>query len=220
MKVRARFFARYREVVGRAEMELELAEGATVAQVLSYLRQQFPHLPSSPIMVAVNADYVQPDFVLSPGDEVAFIPPVSGGDWFQVTQEPLSPELVTDKVEGNAYGAVITFVGMVREESEGMKVLHLDYEAYPEMAEKKLRQIAAEMRQRWGVGQVAMAHRLGRVRVGEAGLVVAVSAPHRKEAFAACAYAIDRIKEIVPIWKKEVRQDGAVWVEGPESKRD
>ena len=220
MKVKARFFARYREAVGRAEMELELGEKATVVQMLSQLRQQYPHLPTNPIMVAVNAEYVEPDFVLNPGDEVAFIPPVSGGDWFQVTDKPLSPEMVTDKVKGNAYGAVVTFVGAVRQESEGAKVLYLDYEAYPEMAEKKLSQVAAEIRQRWGVGQVAIAHRLGRVRVGEAGLVVAVSAVHRKEALAACQYAIDRIKEIVPVWKKEVRQDGASWVESHQAKGD
>jgi molybdopterin synthase catalytic subunit len=164
-------------------------------------------------MVAVNAEYVEPDFVLSSGDEVAIIPPVSGGDWFQVTTDPLSPEAVTAEVKGDLYGAVLTFVGTVRQESEGAKVLYLDYEAYPEMAEKKLKQVAAEIRQRWGVGQVAIAHRLGRVGVGEAALVVAVATPHRNEAFAACQYAIDRLKEIVPVWKKEVRQDGASWVE-------
>lgn len=131
----------------------------------------------------------------------------------ELTQNPILPELVASKVKAEAYGALVTFVGTARGYSEGKRVLYLEYDAYKEMAEKKLREIADEIRTRWQPANVAICHRTGKVEVGETCVVIAVAAPHRKEAFEACQYAIDRLKQVVPIWKKEVREDGEVWIE-------
>ena len=133
-------------------------------------------------------------------------------DRFWLTDQPLDAAAVTRLVEDPGCGAVVTFVGAVRRENEGREVDYLEYEAYPGMAEAKMAEIGAEIRQRWGLGQVAIVHRLGRCEVGEASIVIAVASPHRREAFEACHYAIDRVKEIVPIWKREVWKDGAVWI--------
>lgn len=130
----------------------------------------------------------------------------------EITDQPIDPERVIDSVKRDIHGAVVSFVGVVRGYSQGRRVLHLEYEAYPEMAEGILRQIADEIRARWQLEDVAICHRVGRLSVGEAALVIAVGAPHRREAFQACQYAIDRLKQIVPIWKKEVWEEGEGWV--------
>ena len=128
-----------------------------------------------------------------------------------VTRQPLDPDAVTATVRGPASGAVVTFLGTVRDHTDGRRVLYLEYEAYEAMAEKELARIASEVNHRWGVAHVSIAHRFGRLEIGDISLVVVVAAPHRAEAFAACAYIVDRIKQTVPIWKKEVFQDGSVW---------
>ena len=134
----------------------------------------------------------------------------------QITSEPLDPEAITALVKEPTNGAVVTFLGTTRDSTGDRRVLHLEYEAYAPMAEKKLAEIAREMRERYSVEDVAIAHRLGRLEVGETSLVVAVASPHRKEAFGACQYAVDRIKQTVPIWKKEYFEGGEVWIESPE----
>jgi molybdopterin synthase catalytic subunit len=131
---------------------------------------------------------------------------------FWLTSDRLDPAAVAGLVEDPGCGAVVTFVGNVRRDNEGRDVDYLEYEAYPGMAEAKMAEIGEEIRQRWGLSQVAMVHRLGRCEVGEASIVIAVASPHRREAFEACHHAIDRVKEIVPIWKREVWKDGAVWI--------
>lgn len=131
---------------------------------------------------------------------------------YRITREPLQPQALAEKIKKETHGAVVVFEGIVRGLSEGRKVLYLEYDAYPGMAESKLREIGEEIRSLWGVEEVVIHHRVGRVEVGETSLVVVVAAPHRKEAFAACQYAVDRIKEIVPIWKKEVWEGGEEWV--------
>ena len=131
---------------------------------------------------------------------------------FWLTEQPLDPAAVARLVEDPGCGAVVTFVGNVRRDNEGRDVDYLEYEAYPGMAEAKMAEIGQEIAQRWGLDRVAIAHRLGRCEVGEASIVIAVASPHRREAFEACHYAIDRVKEIVPIWKREVWRDGAVWI--------
>ena len=133
-----------------------------------------------------------------------------------ITSDPLNPQEVTDLVSKGSNGAVITFLGTTRDFSEGRDVLYLEYEAYQPMAENMLRQIVEEVRERWGIEDMAVAHRIGRLEVGEISLVVALASPHRKEAFEASQYAMDRIKTIVPIWKKEVFQGGEAWVGGEE----
>ena len=145
------------------------------------------------------------------GDEVAFIPPVSGGS-FRVTDEEIRLQELIDEVRDEEAGAIVTFLGTVRRHSRGRAVQHLEYEAYPEMAEKKLEEIGQEMQERWGV-RAAIVQRVGHLEVGEASVAIAVAAPHRREAFEAARYAIDRLKEIVPIWKKEFYEGGEEWIE-------
>ncbi|MFQ5860428.1 MAG: molybdopterin converting factor subunit 1 [Dehalococcoidia bacterium] len=215
MKIKVYLFAAYRELAGQREVELDLEPGSTVAALTGELRRRFPRLAPStaPIVAAVNAEYAEPHQVLQEGDEVALIPPVSGGSpMIQITERPLTSEEVTAQVRRDTNGGVVTFLGTTRRFTRGKQVLHLEYEAYRGMALKKLEEIAAEVRERWGIEDVAIAHRIGRLEVEEVSLVVAVASPHRREAFAACQYAVDRIKAMVPIWKKEFFQDGQVWV--------
>jgi len=215
LKVKVRLFALYREMVGQKQIEVDMEPGATVACLVERVSQRFPQFQPKALLAAVNGQYVDLEHPLHPGDEVAFLPPVSGGDNFMLTPEPISPDQVIAQVHKPDHGAVVTFVGTVRNQAEGKRVLCLEFEAYGEMAEQRMREIAEEIRKRWGVADVAIWHRTGRVEVGDIILVIAVGAPHRAQAFAACHYAIDRLKVVVPIWKKEVREDGEVWV-GPE----
>jgi len=134
----------------------------------------------------------------------------------EITHDPLEPESITAGVRGDANGAVVTFLGATRSFTSGRKVLHLEYEAYRPMADAKLAEIVNEMRERWSIEDVAIAHRLGRLEIGEISLVIAAASPHRVEAFAACQYAVDRIKQVVPIWKKEFFEGGEAWVESHE----
>ena len=133
---------------------------------------------------------------------------------FTVTRDPLNPKALVDFVRRDESGAVALFYGVVRNESQGRRVLYLEYDAYPSMAVKKMREVAQEVRGRWPITEIAIAHRIGRLEIGETSLLVAVSAPHRREAFEACHYAVDRIKQVVPVWKKEVWEGGETWVEG------
>jgi len=222
VKVPVRLFAGLHDVVGRREVELELAEGASVADLRDELARRYPAVVPlmSTLVCAVNEEYVANDHRLSPEDEVALIPPVSGGarvasaDRFQVTEEPLDPRRMVDRVRRDEAGAIALFYGVVRNHSEGRRVLYLEYDAYPSMAVKKMRQVAEEVHSRWSITDIAISHRIGRLEIGETSLLVAVSAPHRREAFEACHHAVDRIKELVPVWKKEVWEGGESWVEG------
>jgi molybdopterin synthase catalytic subunit len=162
----------------------------------------------------VNREYAAATQVLRNGDEVALIPPVSGGaeDSYEITESPLSSDGLIRAVTRNTSGAIASFTGVVREFARGRQVVLLEYDAYPEMAIAKMREIGAEIRERWPVDGVAIAHRIGRLGIGEASVIIAVSAPHRREALEGCAYAIERLKAAVPIWKKEVWADGAEWI--------
>ncbi|MBI2951212.1 molybdenum cofactor biosynthesis protein MoaE [bacterium] len=135
-------------------------------------------------------------------------------DIFRITEDPIPPDALFDLVRSDADGAVVTFAGVVRDNSLGRETEHLVYDAYRAMAEKKLREIGAEIRAKWGLDRVAILHRVGRMEVGEISVLIAVASPHRREAFEACHYAIDRLKQTVPIWKKEVWKDGETWIEG------
>jgi molybdopterin converting factor subunit 1 len=226
VRVSVRLFAGLYDLVGRREVELELADGATVADLREQLVSQYPTVTPfmSTLVCAVDEEYVPNGHRLSPGDQVALIPPISGGssaggggaeaDRFRVTQEPLDPQRLANLVRRDESGALALFCGVVRNHSQGRRVLYLEYDAYPSMAVKKMRQVAEDVRARWDITDMAINHRIGRLEVGETSLLVAVSAPHRREAFEACHYAVDRIKEIVPVWKKEVWEGGESWVEG------
>ena len=223
MKVLVRLFARYREAAGHDRVELELPEGGTVESAWTAVSNRFPALePYRPFtLFALRNDYVPPDHPLGDGDELCFFPPVSGGsasltpgaDWIQVTAEPLSERAVSEAVGDPGAGAIALFSGVVREQTGGRRVKFLEYEAHAPMAEAKMREIAAAVRARWpGVTRVALVHRIGRLELGESSVMIAVSSPHRREAIEACHFAIDTLKETVPVWKKEYFEDGEVWV--------
>jgi molybdopterin converting factor subunit 1 len=220
MRVLVRLFASYREVAGRARLELEVPEGSRVRDVVGRVLEEHPSLRSGrQILYARNRDYVSSDTPLTDGDELALIPPVAGGSVTRpladvaVTAEPLSVDEALARVRHDDAGAVCVFVGTVRRSNRGKRVSLLEYEAYAEMAETEMAEIARDAEQRFGPLRMAMHHRVGSLRVGEPAVVIATSAPHRDAAFAACRFAIDRLKSVVPIWKKEHTDDGAIWIE-------
>jgi molybdopterin synthase catalytic subunit/molybdopterin converting factor small subunit len=206
MAVSVRLFAGLRERAGTAKVELDGV--ACVADVWPRLG-----LGDEPpgLLYAVNREYADRDRELRDGDEVAVIPPVSGGS-FLLSTEPLDLRAAFAEVESPDAGAVATFVGTVRRRSRGRAVLHLEYEAYEEMAEQMLRALAEELKEKHGLSEIAIHHRLGRVEIGEPSVVIAVSAVHRAAALEACREAIDTLKETIPLWKKEVYEGGAEWI--------
>ncbi|HXN77717.1 MAG TPA: molybdenum cofactor biosynthesis protein MoaE [Candidatus Dormibacteraeota bacterium] len=223
--VRTRLFARLRELARGAETEtLELAAGSTLTDVYEALRLRHPALPGrEAVRAALNQEFTDWSATVADADEVAFIPPVSGGAHgvgvlFELTVDPLDARRLEAAVAHKSAGAICTFTGVVRDSSRGRSVTHLDYEAYAEMATAQMRKIGDEIAERWPEARVAMAHRTGRLEIGEASVVVVVSCPHRAEAIAACKWGIDRLKESVPIWKKEHAADGTYWIEGDEAK--
>lgn len=214
MRLVVRLFASAREALGTSTVDVDLPFGATVGQLLDELRRTHPRLATTPeLLVSVNLEYAANDRALREYDEIALIPPVSGGaPQFEITEQELTAESVIRLVESPDCGAVTVFLGTARRVSRGREVEYLEYEAYPAMAIARLRQIADEIRERWGTDRVAIRHRVGRVDLGEASVAIAVATEHRAEGFAACQYAIDRLKEIVPIWKKEVWVGGGEWI--------
>jgi MoaE-MoaD fusion protein len=172
--------------------------------------------------VAVNQEYAGPEHMLCDGDEVAILPPVSGGadDLVQIVKEPIQTERIVNAVKSGGDGAVCVFDGIVRDNTRGRATLHLDYEAYEEMALRQMRMLREDAKERFGVREVAIVHRLGRLQVGETSVLIAVASAHRGAAFDACRYVIDTLKKTIPIWKREQFVDGAVWADGepfPES---
>ena len=214
--VSVHFFAAAKDRTKCSSCELELGQGATVRQALDALVAKFPSLAGllPHLRVAVDQEFAPLDSVIPPGAELALIPPVAGGaaGLFRVVDRPLSLDEVVKAVESTGRGGLVTFSGVVRDVSKGKKVTRLEYEAYVPMAEKKLEEIALEAKGRWPGVEVAVVHRVGTLDPGELAVVIAVSAPHRKEAFRGCEFVIDRLKEDVPIWKKEFAEDGEVWV--------
>jgi molybdopterin synthase catalytic subunit/molybdopterin converting factor small subunit len=204
--VRVRLFAGLRERAGWSEREVDELERVADVWPSLDLGEEPPGL-----LYAVNKEYAERDRALLDGDEVALIPPVSGGA-FRLSAEPLSLDAVVAEVRSDSAGAIATFVGTTRQQSRGRSVLHLDYEAYEEMAEKVIAEIAAELKKRHELCEIAIHHRTGRVDIGEASVMIAVSAPHRQGALAACREAIDTLKERVPLWKKEFYEGGEEWI--------
>jgi molybdopterin synthase catalytic subunit len=206
MRVSVRLFAGLRERAGWSERDLD---GITrVGDVWPALGIG---LEPEGLLYAVNKEYAQPEQELADGDEVAIIPPVSGGA-FRLSGDALSLDAVVDEVRDERAGAIATFVGTTRIESRGRTVHHLEYEAYEGMAEKVMAEIAASLKQHYDLCEVAIHHRVGRVEIGDASVAIAVSAPHRQDALSACKDAIDTLKEQVPLWKKEVYEGGEEWI--------
>ena len=221
MRLTVQLFANLAETCGARQVELcDLPQPLTASLVMDAFVDRFPQIDAmrDSIMFAVNAEYVSPDHPVTPLDEVALIPPVSGGSdddpYFQITNDVLDPTTLHNLVLSPQAGAVSLFVGVVRDNNLGRDVHYLEYDAYPAMATNVMRQIADEMHERWDVLEIAMHHRIGRLEIGEASVAVAVASAHRGEGIEACHYGIDRLKAIVPIWKKEVWTDGEEWIEG------
>jgi molybdopterin synthase catalytic subunit len=229
MQVRLLFFATLKDIIGAREMQLELPKGATVSDVLTRLESSYPRVKDyrPVVLTAVNEEYVDQSALVEDGDEVAIFPPVSGGDvdselmtlsrpreLYQITREPIDAQKISRELLRDEDGAICVFEGVVRNNSKGKRTLHLVYEGYETMALRKLEEIGMFVRQAWEIGCVAIVHRLGHMDIGETSVAVIVTSPHRRAAFDACHYAIDKLKKVVPIWKKEFFEDGEVWVEG------
>ena len=223
MRVRVLFFGQLKDIVGLAEDHAELSDGARVEDLFERYGRRFPKLaefrPS--IAASVNQEYAPWRAPLSAGDEVAFLPPVSGGqqaaveeDVFQLVREPIRATELVESLKAPDDGAVVVFDGFVRNNFKGQRTLYLEYEAYEAMALAKMREIGAQVREKFPVHRLAIVHRLGRLEIGETSVLIAVSSSHRAAAFDACRFAIDTLKHTVPIWKKEYFFGGAVWAEG------
>ncbi len=215
MKVTIRYFAAIREAVGRSSETRDVPDTFTAGDLIDAVIESFPAV--QPLQrtsrVMVNHDYAERERPLVEGDEIALIPPVSGGSGdFLVTDQPIDMHALSDRVTSSRAGAIATFAGAVRDNARGRGVLVLEYEAYPEAAEKALEEIGDEIRAQWDIESVAIVHRTGRLSIGEISVGIAVSSAHRAEAFDACRHAIERIKQIVPIWKKEFYEDGDTWI--------
>jgi molybdopterin converting factor subunit 1 len=216
------FFAVLHERAGTRNVSIDVIPDMTVDDVVLAARNAAPKdpKPGNSVMLALNGEYVRGNASVKAGDEIALIPPVSGGsgdlktetDWVFITLELLDAAPLTEFVTTGVDGAVVTFLGNTRDHNQGRIVDYLDYEAYRPMAENKMAEIIKEMRCKWDLGKIAIAHRTGQVDIGETSMVVAVGSAHRRPAFESALYFIDRLKEIVPIWKKEVFEGGEVWI--------
>ncbi len=225
--VKLTLFGSLREAVGEASIAVELPAGSTVAALRDWLAARSPLVDKlgDRLAASINLEIAEPGDVLEDGDEVAFLPPVAGGDGSRETNgapptrrctlsdEPLDENEVVARVTGPDAGGVVSFVGAVRDHARGHRIEYLEYEAYPEMAEREMEKIVDEAADRWPGTRVAIAHRVGHLEIGDAAVVVAAASAHRAEAFEACRFAIDTLKVRVPIWKREVATDGAYWVD-------
>ena len=228
MNVNVLFFASLVDVVGSRQLSLEVSEGVTVADMLDELESSHPRMKAyRPVLLtAVNEEYVQQSRAIAEGDEIAIFPPVSGGEMteklatgsphglYRITQEAIDAQEISREILRREDGAICVFEGVVRNNSRGKSTRYLIYEAYETMALTKLEEIGESVRQMWDIDSIAIIHRLGRMEIGETSLAIVVTSAHRRPAFDSCHYAIDRLKKIVPIWKKEFFEDGEVWVEG------
>jgi molybdopterin synthase catalytic subunit len=220
MQVRVLFFGVLKDLAGRDSDMLNLPERATAGDVIEHydsLPRMKGRLRSTAI--SVNQEYARPELQLKSGDEVALLPPVSGGgpdpvDLINIIRERIVPHDIVPLMERPEDGAVVIFDGVVRNNSRGRRTLYLDYEAYEGMALQKLQELVTEARQRFAIRNVAIVHRLGRIEIGESSVLIAVFSAHRAPAFEACRWLIDTLKRTVPIWKKEYFEDGAVWADG------
>lgn len=218
IRIQVRLFAALRDALGQTTMTLQLPPGATAADALAAVAASAAPKPLPQVTLAVNRRHADGSSPLCDGDEVALLPPVSGGaaPCFEITAAPIGLDDVAQRVSAPAHGAITLFAGVVRGVSAAQQTDHLEYEAYAEMAVASFEQIADEVRMRWpAITAVAIVHRVGRLEVGETSIAIAIAAAHRQDTFDGCSYVIERVKAVSPIWKKEVGPDGAYWVEGP-----
>lgn len=214
MQVMIRLYASYREQAGVSKINLSLREGSIVADAIEELVKTIPTLPDSfhPHLIAVNEEFANYSYPLKEGDDIALYPPVSGGIDVEVGTEPINLGVLTDSVRRSYNGAVVTFEGTTRDNTGGRQVRFLEYEADARMASKVMTSILHETMTKFGVAAISAHHRFGRLEIGEVSLAVATGATHRHEAYLAGLYVVDRIKHVVPVWKKEHFSDGEIWV--------
>lgn len=219
------FFGMLREMAGKATDEIELPEGASIREVIAHYETQIPQLRQSlnSLALAVNQQYSGPDTQLKERDEVALLPPVSGGaapdgerigKYARITRHPIETEQILERLKHEEDGAALVFEGVVRNQTRGRRTLYLDYEAYEEMALLQMEVLAVKALEDFQIRDVALVHRLGRLEIGETSVLVAVASAHRAASFEACRWLIDTLKRKVPIWKKEYFEDGSVWADG------
>ena len=236
MKIRVLFFGIAHDLTGFSQEDLEISEGERLEDLRRRYEGRFPRLKgmAGAVLTAVNQEVAEPAAVLHEGDEVAFLPPVSGGsgdegqegqggkngnrrpvvDFFRIVRSVISTAELAAGLKVPADGAVVVFEGIVRDNLLGRRTRYLEYEAYEPMAIRKMQEIGQEARKKFAIDHVGIVHRLGRIEIGETSVAIIMTAAHRRAAFEACHYAIDRLKQIVPIWKKEVFEDGEVWADG------
>ena len=231
MNIKVLFFGQLKDITGLREDRLELGEGAQVETVFEHYAGRFPRLRelSKSIVLAQNQQFAAASAPLAEGDEIAFLPPVSGGSgpgllkeivhepaghFFALTREAIDTKALHERLLQGQDGAIVNFEGVVRDNTKGRPTKFLDYECYEEMALKMMAQIGVEIAARHAIGRIAIVHRLGRLEIGETSVAVLAFAPHRRPAFEAALEGIDRLKKLVPIWKKEYFEDGEVWVDG------
>jgi molybdopterin converting factor subunit 1 len=226
MHVRILFFGRLKDIVGKSEEDAEVSEGTRVEDLFARYGRSFPELAQfrHSVVVSVNQEFAEWRAHLSSGDEVAFLPPVSGGavpvgtevaeNLVELIQTPIDTPAVIARLKSPRDGAVVVFEGIGRDHTGDRATLYLEYEAYEPMAIAKMREIGAQMTDKFPIRRYAMIHRLGRLEIGETSVLIAVCSAHRAAAFDACRFGIDALKRVVPIWKKEFFRDGAIWAEG------
>jgi MoaE-MoaD fusion protein len=224
MRVRVLFFGVLKEIIGKSLDLIDLAEGASVRDVLAVYESQNPRLKESlpSLALAVNQEYAGPDTKLTENDEIALLPPVSGGAseaparrrYASIVREGIDTSQTVGGLKRGEDGAALVFEGIARNQTRGRKTLYLDYEAYEEMALEQMESLARQALQQFQIRDVAIVHRLGRLEIGETSVLIAVVSAHRAAAFDACRWLIDTLKRTVPIWKKEYFEDGAVWADG------
>jgi molybdopterin synthase catalytic subunit len=218
MRVRVLFFGILKDLAGKSSDSIELFDGAAVADLLAHYESKIPAMKESleSAAVAVNQEYSGADTALKSDDEIALLPPVSGGSGKSaaIVREPIDTKGVLESIKRGEDGAAVVFEGVVRNQTRGRKTLYLDYEAYEAMALRQMEGLAEQALKQFQVREVALVHRLGRLEIGETSVLIVVAAAHRAAAFDACRWLIDTLKRTVPIWKKEYFEDGAVWADG------
>jgi MoaE-MoaD fusion protein len=229
VRVHVLFFGLLKDIAGKSTDTVELSDGACLQDVFDLYARQFPGLAglAKSIVLAQNQAFATPDARLADGDEVAFLPPVSGGSgrythviddpaghFFALTRQPIVNEEIKRRIVQPLDGAICEFAGVVRNHSSGRRTRFLDYQCYEAMAIKVMAELGREIAAAHAVSRIAIVHRLGRLEIGEASVLVTVASPHRRPSFDACLEGINRLKQTVPVWKKEYFEDGEVWVEG------
>jgi molybdopterin converting factor subunit 1 len=217
MKVHVLFFGTLKSLAGRSDEWLTLPEAAQLSAVLEHYKKQIPQLKEmvTSIAMSVNQEYARPETPLHDGDEVALLPPVSGGaSRCAIVREKINVQEILDRLKHAEDGAAVVFEGVVRDNTNGRRTLYLDYEAYEEMALKQMEVLTEQALSQFKIRDVALVHRLGRLEIGETSVLMVVASAHRAAAFDACRWLIDTLKRTVPIWKREYFEDGAIWAPG------